>query len=491
VRQKWCITHTLLVAVLLLGLAMVYPLYRTVQAQETTRLTAEKAQVAWQREGTDDMRVLPPGAQQTLHPGDRISIDGLGRGRLHFSNIGTVSIYHDSLVSLGDMDDVSAELVLDKNTGGTLYTRIQDLDDHIIIETPNARVDASGSVLIHYFAQDDATWVVVQSGLATVEASGQTVTVRARQQSWVEDDGAPVSAKSATRQITGARFRWADDLTNGAILETDLFALPETPPQSQNKSFLVILFALVVIAIIVGVVILGRRKRLQVPDERQVSRPDTTVAGVRLILGDSYDDFVALQSGVLTLGRAQDNALILADDEASSHHARIVQAPEGFIIEDLQSTNGTFVNDQRVTRQELQAGDIVSLGNTKLLFQSTGAVSIQSGHATPPPQSAFAGIRMVLSNGDYGEFVPLEAHELTIGRASDNNLVLKGDQVSSHHARILQTSHGYVIEDLQSTNGTLVDGERTTQKRLSGGEKIEIGRSVFLFVVHSEQDTPS
>lgn len=58
------------------------------------------------------------------------------------------------------------------------------------------------------------------------------------------------------------------------------------------------------------------------------------------------------------------------DDFASGQHARIDPRPDGIWVEDLSSTNGTFVNGERVTAQRLQAGDVVRVGQTELRLES-------------------------------------------------------------------------------------------------------------------------
>lgn len=71
---------------------------------------------------------------------------------------------------------------------------------------------------------------------------------------------------------------------------------------------------------------------------------------------------------VLRIGRLPDNTVIIDNPAVSSHHARIVRDGDHFVLEDLQSTNGTFVNETRVTRQTLQHGDVVLVGKHKLVF---------------------------------------------------------------------------------------------------------------------------
>jgi transcriptional regulator with GAF, ATPase, and Fis domain len=75
----------------------------------------------------------------------------------------------------------------------------------------------------------------------------------------------------------------------------------------------------------------------------------------------------------------------------------------------------------------------------------------------------------------------LDGERITIGRAPTNHIVLQDDRASRSHAEIRPTKKGWVIRDLDSRNGTLVDGERLTDDRvLTAGETIQIGRIEIL-----------
>jgi pSer/pThr/pTyr-binding forkhead associated (FHA) protein len=78
-----------------------------------------------------------------------------------------------------------------------------------------------------------------------------------------------------------------------------------------------------------------------------------------------------LDSTPVTLGRATDNDLVLDTDEfASVHHARIEPRRDGIWLQDLDSTNGTFLNGSRLTRpQKLTPGDVIRVGETDLRYE--------------------------------------------------------------------------------------------------------------------------
>ena len=70
----------------------------------------------------------------------------------------------------------------------------------------------------------------------------------------------------------------------------------------------------------------------------------------------------------VTIGRMPDNTVVIDNPAVSGHHARIVRDGDVVMLEDLKSTNGTFVNGQHMTRRELLAGDVVLVGKHQLVF---------------------------------------------------------------------------------------------------------------------------
>ncbi len=80
------------------------------------------------------------------------------------------------------------------------------------------------------------------------------------------------------------------------------------------------------------------------------------------------------------IGREEDNDIVIDNAAVSRHHAKIKRAGGGYIVEDLNSTNGTFVNENRITQQEkLQDGDIIIVGKHTMILESEFKVEAQSG----------------------------------------------------------------------------------------------------------------
>jgi len=84
---------------------------------------------------------------------------------------------------------------------------------------------------------------------------------------------------------------------------------------------------------------------------------------------------------------------------------------------------------------------------------------------------------LTISTPDAGAITyELENEVTTIGRTDENDLTIEDGSISSHHARItLQAGGGILLEDLESTNGTKVNGETITSISLNGGETITFG----------------
>lgn len=135
------------------------------------------------------------------------------------------------------------------------------------------------------------------------------------------------------------------------------------------------------------------------------------------------------------IGSGADCDLVVARPTVSGRHCRLMETSDGYLVEDLGSSNGTYVNGVRIaSATRASASDAITLGLT-----------------TPMP---------------WPEITPEPgATVIRVGRMPDNDVVLDDARVSGHHARLVVTGGRTLIEDLDSSNGTFVNSpdRRVTQ----------------------------
>lgn len=112
----------------------------------------------------------------------------------------------------------------------------------------------------------------------------------------------------------------------------------------------------------------------------------------------------------------------------------------------------------------------------------TTPVTPGAGISLPPPVvSDERPTRLVITSGaKAGLEIPLGSEPLTIGRASDAGLQIRDDYTSTHHARLLLWGSDWVVQDLDSTNGTFVGGQRIdTPTQVPVGVPVKVGATTF------------
>jgi pSer/pThr/pTyr-binding forkhead associated (FHA) protein len=102
---------------------------------------------------------------------------------------------------------------------------------------------------------------------------------------------------------------------------------------------------------------------------------------LREIRADGTRREVRVDGSLLTIGRAPDNHVVVADRRVSRHHARIQARHGSLVLSDLGSTNGTQVNGSRVDEMVLGEGDRIEIGSTLLVVEAVPAVAGQSAAA--------------------------------------------------------------------------------------------------------------
>jgi chromosome segregation ATPase len=89
---------------------------------------------------------------------------------------------------------------------------------------------------------------------------------------------------------------------------------------------------------------------------------------------------------------------------------------------------------------------------------------------------------LVCTEGDT-DIVHVLGRRTTVGRTPDNDMCIDADFISRHHAVLLDTNTGTVVEDLESTNGVFVNSTRVTRSPLTPGDLVTFGRTTFRFLL--------
>jgi len=181
-------------------------------------------------------------------------------------------------------------------------------------------------------------------------------------------------------------------------------------------------------------------------------------------------------SAAMKIGAAADNDFRIGLAGVSRHHARIVKEGDAYWLEDAGSTNGTFLNGQRVSaRERLTHLDVITLGRDVDLI----TVATDGATAAVAPTKAIEDAWLEpLEAQAGGPRVDIPLGEVTLGRVAPSNVLLDSPLVSQLHARIERTPDHLVVSDLGSVNGTFVNGRSIKEPvELADGDALVIAGS--------------
>src|SRR3954463_10265700 len=98
-----------------------------------------------------------------------------------------------------------------------------------------------------------------------------------------------------------------------------------------------------------------------------MSKPmSTPQAQLYWLTADGQENVLPLTAAEVLIGRKGDADVVLNNQHISRHHAKLVKTANGYLIQDLKSTHGTFVNESRIEHYDLKPGDKISLGKDRI-----------------------------------------------------------------------------------------------------------------------------
>jgi pSer/pThr/pTyr-binding forkhead associated (FHA) protein len=244
----------------------------------------------------------------------------------------------------------------------------------------------------------------------------------------------------------------------------------------------------------------------------------------KLVIEDDEGNrtLVPLTRELYTIGRRDGNTIRLTERNVSRDHAKLSKkngAPvekATFVLEDLTSYNGVFVNGLRITHaQDLTQGDLVQIGDYRIVLQDevqTDAAAPASGPSSPRsaideakvtiPGAPYARVahaafdrpnRLVMIVGPApGSEFPMDRELLTIGRAEEATISVNHNSVSRMHCEVRALGEGrFEIVDNESSNGVRVNGTELRRGIVEPGDLIELGDVRFKFVAAGKLFRPT
>lgn len=212
---------------------------------------------------------------------------------------------------------------------------------------------------------------------------------------------------------------------------------------------------------------------------------------------------------VLSIGRGENNDVVIENLAVSGHHAKIDPVDDGFLLTDLKSKNGSFVNKQLVSSHWLKHGDVIDIGKHTLVFayeegeprpDDTPAVGMDQTmvmdtekyremmakspakmETQKPEKEEPIGVLSFLAGGE-GE-VKLSKKLFRIGKKPSSDIVVGGLMVGQTAATISKRPNGYYLSYVEGISKPKVNGETVRKSvMLKEFDVIAIGSVKMQFV---------
>ncbi|MDH4223060.1 MAG: FHA domain-containing protein [candidate division Zixibacteria bacterium] len=217
---------------------------------------------------------------------------------------------------------------------------------------------------------------------------------------------------------------------------------------------------------------------------------------------DKVVERVVTEKKRISIGRTQDNDIILDNRGVSRKHAQIEFIPDGAVVIDNESLNGTFVNNRRVTEELLQDNDQITIGKFNLVYRKNavrdprisdldGTMVLQTRKQqeliskdrrdSEIIQKVKCSVLIGQHNVDKTEY-PLDKEVITIGKGDFVNIKAHGFFLPKLQAKIVKENDEDVLVNLGRKGLTRVNGEEVQRHRLRNDDLIQIGKSLFRFI---------
>jgi pSer/pThr/pTyr-binding forkhead associated (FHA) protein len=216
--------------------------------------------------------------------------------------------------------------------------------------------------------------------------------------------------------------------------------------------------------------------------------------------GANIKEFL-LEKTSITIGRDPKNDIVIDNLAVSRFHTKITHHDNNYLAEDLQSGNGTFLNEQRVAKEVLKHNDAITVGKHTLVFmydpvfpatelgeaatsllEETVIVSSESPYGSADAEGALSAHLVRLASGTPPQSVPLTKLITLGGKGAQADIQLRGFFVGAVAFSISKTPRGFVISHAGGKRRTRVNGEVVEhQRELREGDLITIGPTKFRF----------
>lgn len=179
---------------------------------------------------------------------------------------------------------------------------------------------------------------------------------------------------------------------------------------------------------------------------------------------------------VMSIGSGSRCAIVISDEGVADQHAEICREGDSYYVSDLRSPSGTQVNGRRLTeRFQLRPGDRIAIGKSELEVLDPRAAPAQATPATTRPDWS-----LYAQSGELkGKSFPVQT-VVTIGRSAKSDIVLNDEYMSRQHAEFILKGDAFRVVDLDSSNGTYVNGQRIREKVLKPGDKVAFDQNIFI-----------